>query len=113
MRRIAAIVVVILLAGCSSSTKHTTAPTPSTVPPTARATTTTTPRVAPTHRSIDIYAADRPNNLSPVARRAKPLVYVPNSKSNTVDVIDPSTARIVEHFAVGRLPQHIVPAWDM
>jgi YVTN family beta-propeller protein len=51
--------------------------------------------------------------LSAVARRAKPLVYVPNSMSNTVDVIDPATATIVEHFAVGALPQHIVPAWDM
>ena len=40
-------------------------------------------------------------------------MYVPNSMSNTVDVIDPATYQIVEHFAVGALPQHVVPAWDL
>jgi DNA-binding beta-propeller fold protein YncE len=40
-------------------------------------------------------------------------VYVPNSGSDTVDVIDPSTFEIVEHFVVGRLPQHVVPAYDL
>jgi len=38
---------------------------------------------------------------------------VPNSESDTVDVIDPTTYRIVGHFAVGGLPQHVVPAWDL
>jgi DNA-binding beta-propeller fold protein YncE len=28
-------------------------------------------------------------------------------------VIDQRTFRIVEHFAVGALPQHVVPAWDL
>src|SRR5205085_1235399 len=47
------------------------------------------------------------------ARRARSLVYVPNSGSDTVDVIDPHTYRIVDHFDVGGLPQHVVPAWDL
>ena len=51
--------------------------------------------------------------LNAVTRQAKPLVYVPNSQSNTVDVIDPTTYRIVEHFSVGYLPQHVVPAWNL
>jgi YVTN family beta-propeller protein len=51
--------------------------------------------------------------LAPVARLALPRIYVPNSMSNTVDVIDPKTYKIVEHFAVGALPQHVVPAWDL
>jgi YVTN family beta-propeller protein len=38
---------------------------------------------------------------------------VPNSRSNTVDVIDPHTYKVVEHFAVGGLPQHVVPAWNL
>jgi YVTN family beta-propeller protein len=33
--------------------------------------------------------------------------------SNSVDVIDPSTFEIVDHFAVGALPQHVTPSWDM
>ena len=40
-------------------------------------------------------------------------VYVPNSASNTVDVIDPATFEIVDHIDVGRVPHHIAPAWDM
>ena len=44
---------------------------------------------------------------------ALPRIYVPNSKSDTVDVIDPSTFKVVDHFAVGALPQHVVPAWDL
>jgi len=51
--------------------------------------------------------------LAPEAAAARSLVYVPNSKSNTVDVIDPSTFAIVDHFAVGELPQHVVPSWDL
>jgi YVTN family beta-propeller protein len=46
-------------------------------------------------------------------RNDPPRVYVPNSLSNTVDVIDPATAQVIDHFAVGVLPQHIVPSWDL
>ena len=42
-----------------------------------------------------------------------PRVYVPNSNANTVDVIDPLTFKVIDHFAVGSIPHHITPAWDM
>jgi DNA-binding beta-propeller fold protein YncE len=61
----------------------------------------------------DVYAADKPNLLSPAVRRFRPLVYVPNSLSNTVDEIDPHTYKIVRRFRVGRLPQHVVPSYDL
>jgi YVTN family beta-propeller protein len=61
----------------------------------------------------NVYAADRAGRLAPVARQARQLVYVPNSRSNTVDVIDPHTFRVIAHFAVGGLPQHVVPSWDL
>jgi DNA-binding beta-propeller fold protein YncE len=41
------------------------------------------------------------------------LVYVPNSLSNTVDVISQKTFKVVEHFATGALPQHVTPAYDL
>jgi DNA-binding beta-propeller fold protein YncE len=66
-----------------------------------------------TRSGAGVYAHDGANELSGAARFAKPLVYVPNSEANTVDVIDPRTYRIVEHFAVAGLPQHVVPAWDL
>jgi YVTN family beta-propeller protein len=62
---------------------------------------------------LDIYAADRPNQLDPSVSKFPSYVYVPNSGSNTVDVIDPKTYKIVKHFDVGRQPQHVVPSWDM
>jgi YVTN family beta-propeller protein len=42
-----------------------------------------------------------------------PRVYVPNSTAGTVDVIDPLTMKVVDHYAVGAIPHHIAPAWDM
>jgi YVTN family beta-propeller protein len=63
--------------------------------------------------SRDVYAAGRPGMLSPTARQAVARVYVPNSESNTVDVIDQRTAKVVDHFGVGRLPQHVTPSWDL
>src|SRR6202011_1232416 len=42
-----------------------------------------------------------------------PRVYVPNSTAGTVDVIDPLTFKVIDHFAVGAVPHHIAPAWDM
>ena len=61
----------------------------------------------------DIYAADRPGQLSSVVRNFPSRIYVPNSGSNTVDVIDPKTYKIIDHFDVGRLPQHVTPSWDL
>ena len=62
---------------------------------------------------LNLYAHDLPGMLSPTARRARHLVYVPNSASNSVDVIDPRTYRVIGHFNVGALPQHITPAHDL
>ena len=42
-----------------------------------------------------------------------PRVYVPNSTAGTVDVIDPATFTVIDHYAVGAIPHHIAPAWDM
>ena len=61
----------------------------------------------------DIYAADRPGALSPAVAGFPSLIYVPNSDSNTVDVIDPFLMKVVDHFQVGKQPQHVVPSWDL
>jgi len=69
--------------------------------------------VAPLLDPRDVYAADRPGRLSKRVRRDPPRVYVPNSMSNTVDVIDQRSFKVIRHFAVGALPQHITPSWDL
>jgi len=48
-----------------------------------------------------------------VARRARALVYVPNSESDSVSVISQRTGRVIRTFRVGRLPQHVTPSWDL
>jgi DNA-binding beta-propeller fold protein YncE len=64
-------------------------------------------------RANDIYAADRPNYLSPTVRHFPERIYVPNSGSDTVDEIDPRTYKIVHHFRTGPNPQHVTPSWDL
>ena len=61
----------------------------------------------------DVYAAEAPGRMSAATRGARALVYVPNSDSSTVSVISQRTRRVVRTFAVGRLPQHVTPAWDL
>ncbi|MFD9354856.1 YncE family protein [Streptomyces sp. NPDC060031] len=63
--------------------------------------------------SNDVYAADRPNKLSPVVKDFPSRVYVPNTNSNTVSVIDPATYKVIDTIPVGVQPQHVVPSWDM
>jgi len=71
------------------------------------------PGMPPVLNPADVYAADRPNRLSPVVRDFPSRVYVPNTNSNTVSVIDPKTYRVIETIPVGVQPQHVVPSWDM
>ncbi|WP_328433957.1 YncE family protein [Streptomyces sp. NBC_00425] len=71
------------------------------------------PGMPPVLDPKDVYAADRPNRLSPVVKGFPPRVYVPNTESDTVSVIDPKTYRVIETIRVGRQPQHVVPSWDL
>ena len=61
----------------------------------------------------DIYSADRPGDLNPTVKDFPSRIYVPNSGSNTVDVINPATYKIIGHFRVGKQPQHVTPSYDL
>ncbi len=61
----------------------------------------------------NVYAATGRGMLSDAARGVPYRLYVPNSESDTVDVIDPEKEEIVSSFSVGGLPQHVTPAPDM
>src|SRR5207245_6454766 len=98
----------LVCAGCSSSSKSkSTAPTTAksidssatqrTSTTIRRPTTSTTstassasnlPGMPPLLNPNDVYAADRPGALSPTVASFPQRVYVPNSRSDTVDVID-------------------------
>jgi YVTN family beta-propeller protein len=70
-------------------------------------------RVPPSLDPHDVYAADRPGQLAPAVRGFPDRVYVPNSESNTVSVIDPHSFKVIDTFPVGRLPQHVTPSYDL
>ena len=77
------------------------------------------PGMPPVLDPKNIYSANAPGHLADAVKNMPSRVYVPNSKSDTVDVIDPATYKIVAHFALpkhtkGLLePQHVVPSWDL
>ena len=106
-------VAVLLLAAACTSTSHQDpgAATSPSATPTQSASSSATPHatsassgIPPLLNAHDVYAADRPGALTGPAKDALSRVYVPNSESNTVDVIDPKTYKVVDQFAVGALP---------
>ncbi|MEV6393240.1 YncE family protein [Streptomyces sp. NPDC051907] len=111
-----------LLAGCGSPAEKTTEAQGTKAPADAAAVPPVKPRkvappglpgMPPVLDPDDVYAADRPGNLSPVVKGFPSRVYVPNTNSNTVSVIDPTTYKVVETIPVGNQPQHVVPSWDL
>ena len=96
---------------CSSQGESTAVATPS---PSATPASTALPGMPPVTDQHNIYAAAGPNMLSDVARAAKPLVYVPHTKSRDVWVIDPATFAVVAKYPLGGGElQHVVPSWDL
>src|SRR5712691_2544572 len=71
------------------------------------------PGMPPVLDPHDVYAAARPGEMSPAVRGMVSRIYVPNSRKASVDVIDPATYRIVDHFSVGREPHHVTPSYDL
>jgi YVTN family beta-propeller protein len=103
--RLGLAVVLVALSACSAVTSGTNAaphPTVSSSPPTT---------IAP--KATGVYDHTGPADLSPAVAGVPSRVYVPNTENDSVDVIDPATFKIVDHFAVGDVPQHIAPAWDL
>ena len=62
---------------------------------------------------LNVYANTLSGTVPCPLCELKQRVYVPNSTAGTVDVIDPTTYKVIDHYAVGFIPHHIAPAWDM
>jgi YVTN family beta-propeller protein len=73
----------------------------------------TVPGMPPVPDPGNLYSEIRSDKLSPAVAGALPRIYVPNRQGNDVTVIDPATMKVVDRFAVGINPQHVVPSWDM
>ena len=61
----------------------------------------------------DVYAADRPDLISPTIANDPAYVYVPDTNSNDVYVIDQHTMKVIRVFPGGNEPQHVVPSYDL
>jgi YVTN family beta-propeller protein len=56
-----------------------------------------------------VYAGTAAGMLSAAVAGDPERVYVPDSGSGTVEVIDPATFQVVDRFAVGPVPHHVTP----
>ncbi|MEO7369355.1 MAG: hypothetical protein ABIZ69_00740, partial [Ilumatobacteraceae bacterium] len=62
---------------------------------------------------VNVYADAGVGKFSAAVFGAKEYVYVPSNNAGSVTVIDQATMKVIDHFAVGRLAQHVVPSWDL
>ncbi|MGV9247435.1 YVTN family beta-propeller repeat protein [Streptomyces sp. NPDC003710] len=106
----------VALAGCSSGSSHKDRSLGSKAPARRsqqQSAVQVLPGMPPVLDRNDIYTADRPGRLSGAVRDFPSRVYVPNTNSDTVTVIDPKTYKVIDTIPVGRQPQHVVPSWDL
>jgi YVTN family beta-propeller protein len=71
------------------------------------------PGVPANHDPNNLYYYDGAGLLSPKVANDPPRIYVPNTESNTVSIVDPSTYKVIKTIPVGRQPQHVSPSWDL
>jgi YVTN family beta-propeller protein len=81
--------------------------------PSATAPAAAPPSAAATHADTNIYGSTLPGHLNPAVKGLPERVYVPDSESASVDVINPGTFKVVAHYRVGQYPEHITPSWNM
>lgn len=92
----------------STDPSTTSLPDPSTTATTSTVASTTT--IAP---PVNIYANTAVGDMSPNVAGALSYVYVPSNDDGSVTVIDQTTMKVVDHYQVGKLVQHVVAGWDM
>ncbi len=110
-------VVSTIVAGCSRPPQRgvpVSTPSSAVHRPAARATphVVTVPGMPRVVDPRNIFSETSAGHLAPRVARDLRRVYVPNL-GGSVYVIDPATFRVVQRFAAGRSPQHVVPSWDL
>ncbi|OKH98268.1 hypothetical protein A6A06_29155 [Streptomyces sp. CB02923] len=110
-----AVACALVAAGCGGGSEMKAADSSpgASAPGPAKAAKSLLPGMPPLLDEHDVYAADRPGKLAPQVKDFPSRVYVPNTGSDTVSVIDPRTYKVIETIPVGVQPQHVVPSWDM
>ena len=114
MRALAALILTgssLFITGCHSTGSPTAASAAEPTQPAANR--TPLAGMPPVIDPANIYSETAAGKLSPTVKDYPSRIYVPNSGSNTVDIIDPATYKIIGSFPVGRQPQHVTPSWDL
>ena len=62
---------------------------------------------------MNVYSHTLAGIVTPVTRRARYLLYAPDSQGDGVYVIDPRRYRVIRYIRTGAVVQHVVPAWDL
>ncbi|MBV9663387.1 MAG: YncE family protein [Actinobacteria bacterium] len=108
-----AMALAVVASACSSGAHKHAAAVPTTVPDkTANGASALSPAPgAPLGQNI--YAATGVGDFAAATKDVPYRIYVPNSDGSSVDVINPETYKVIDHYPVGRNPQHVVPAWDL
>jgi YVTN family beta-propeller protein len=95
------------------TTTHETQTTTTTAPRGLAAPASYAPGVMPNKDAANIYAADGANMLAPGLASQPARIYVPNTESDSVSVIDPATYKVIQTIRVGAQPQHVSPSYDL
>ena len=62
---------------------------------------------------LNIYSHTLAGMFTPVTRKARYLVYAPDSQGDGVYVINPLTYRVIRYIQTGAVVEHVVPAWNL
>jgi hypothetical protein len=108
-------VLAVAAAACAPPTPAASAPV---APPASSSSTLTEPPAGlagmpPVTDAHNVYAGAAADMLGDAVKAAKPLVYVPHTRSGEVWTIDPTTFDVVGRYHLGGELQHVVPSWDM
>lgn len=108
-RLLAGLLVAAALAGCAA----VPAAPPAAPPRPSPAAVDGLPGMPPVTDPHNVYAAAGAGMLADAVKDAKPLVYVPHTKTGDVWTIDPATFEVVGRYHLGGELQHVVPSWDL
>jgi YVTN family beta-propeller protein len=71
------------------------------------------PTNVPRKRTKNVYAHIKAGHVRPSVAGDPELVYVPNPRAGTLEVINPKTFKVIRKISVGDTPQHVTPSWNM
>jgi DNA-binding beta-propeller fold protein YncE len=71
------------------------------------------PGMPPVINPQNLYSEAGADRVSPEVAHDLPRIYAPSLKADRVYVIDPGRREVLNSFPVRRVPQHIVPSWDL